>query len=541
MFLNFSDLPNHQNLFLDYLYEFENVEKYFRKNVRDKNRYDDTFQNIVSYNRKHKDLLADIIAKQYRDLKLSKQTKTNIESLKSGNTVAILTGQQLGVFGGPLYTFYKTITAIKLAAHLNEQYDKYKFVPVFWLAGDDHDFAEIKSFNIINKNNEFINIEYTDGKPGEFNRGSVGNLKIKKSINETFAELENNLTPTEFTPEVISFLKKSYKAGNSIKSAFSNMLFNLFDEYGLVIFDPQDPEVKKILQPVFEKELLDFRIHTKEIVEVSAELEDVYHAQVKVNPINLFLLEKDGRYLIEPAGNEFRLKSKRKRITENELLERLKNKPEDFSPNVLLRPVCQDYLFPTGFYVGGPSEVSYFAQVVPLYNFYKIPQPFIYPRSSLTIVEKSIKKIIDKYGLEYYDVFIGEDLLTKKIVREISEINILKLFNESKTDIELIFDRIKENFFAIDQNLKPAVTKSKDKIIQLLDNLFQKAEKSQNLKYDDSLRQIRKLQTYLFPDNELQERELNFFYFANKYGLDIMKWIYNEIKINKFAHQILEM
>ena len=174
-------------------------------------------------------------------------------------------------------------------------------------------------------------------------------------------------------------LKSFYSPGRSLKEAFKELTFWLFDKYGLVIFDPQDSEIKDMLRPVFKKEITDFRKHTEKLVSVSAKLEDLYHAQVKVRPVNLFYSTDGGRFLIDPVENEFRLRKKRKKFTFEELSNLIDTESDKFSANVLLRPICQDYILPTAFYVGGPSEIAYFAQVMPLYEFYNIQAPVIYP------------------------------------------------------------------------------------------------------------------------------------------------------------------
>ncbi len=541
MFINFSDLPNHQNLFLDYLYEFENVRKYYNKNFRNEADFESTLKSITERDNYPAAEISGIIEEQYKERKPSKLTKANIRNLKDGKAFAIFTGQQLGIFGGPLYTFYKIITAIKLSQHLNEKYEQYQFVPVFWLAGDDHDFEEVSYIKILNPGNKIVTVTYNDGKPVDLNRGPVGSLKFNSNIQKTLDDFFENMRSTEFTGTIKDLLSRNFAKGKTFTEAFGNMIFELFDEYGLIIFDPTDAKVKNLLIPVFEKEILDYRIHTRDLLEVSAELEDIYHAQVKIQPVNIFIREKDGRYLLEPVDDKFRLKGKRRKFTEEDVLNRLYEQPEDFSPNVMLRPICQDYLFPTAAYVGGPSEVSYFAQVMPLYDFFNIPSPVIYPRSSLTIIEKNIKKLIDKYNLNYIDVFIGEELLNKKILAEVGDLNLEDLFEHSKKEIDLTLDRLREHLFAIDPNLKDSILKTREKIFSHLEVLKNKAGKAQEIQYKDSFRQITKLRNAVFPNSELQERELNFFYFANKYGLDLLKLIFTELKINKFEHQIIEI
>lgn len=541
MFINFSDIPGHQNLFLDYLYEFENVEKYFRYNFRDTNSFSSLFQKISESERADKKSVVNAINQFYSAYKPSKKTKVNIELLGKDKTVAVVTGQQLGILGGPLYTFYKTITAIKLASSLKEKYDDYNFVPVFWLEGDDHDFEEVTELNLINQKNELQKFIYNDNKPEDFNRGNIGRLAFNEGIENFIQEVKSELRETEFSKNVFELFEDSYKLGNTFKKAFSNLIFNLFDEEGLIIFDPQQNEIKNLLKPIFKKELSNFEVHANEVVKISADLEEVYHSQVKVKPINLFYSDNNGRYSIEPEDDLFRLKGKRQKFTLIELLDEIENYPDKFSANVLLRPITQDYLLPTGFYVAGPSEISYFAQVMPLYNKFGISEPVIYPRSSVTILEKNIKGVLEKYELNIEDIFVEEKLLNNRVLNQVADIRIDDLLNEDEHQIAKAMDNIKEKLFGIDPTLKDLSDKTYQKIKQGLDTLKSKAENAQERKHDVALRQIKKASISLYPNNNLQERELNWLYFANKYGMDIIKWIFDEVAINKFEHQVIEL
>ncbi len=198
MYLNFADIPGYRNLFLDYVYEFENVQKFYENNFREISQYPETFKQLSAVERPHRKKLYEIIKSQYKFHKPSKLTQTNIEALQSEKTIAVVTGQQLGLFGGPLYTFYKAFTAIKLAANLKEIFDDYTFVPIFWMESDDHDFQEVRTTKIIDKNNNLKTIEYNDNLPTEINRGSVGNIIFNENINACINELSTNLRKTEF-------------------------------------------------------------------------------------------------------------------------------------------------------------------------------------------------------------------------------------------------------------------------------------------------------------------------------------------------------
>lgn len=541
MYINFSDIPGHQNLFLDYLHEFNNVEKFYKCNFREQNKYEELFKRLVEFDRPHRLELSEAIKEQYSEIKTSKQTLTNIESLKSPNTIAVITGQQLGLFGGPLYTIYKSFTAIKLANYLKEKFEGYHFVPIFWLEGDDHDFEEVRSINLVNNFNQIFNVKYEDGELEEINRGNIGNLKFNEGINRLFPLLASELRDTEYKNDLIELLKSFYQPGKSFLESFKELMIKIFDEYGLIVFNPMTPRIKKLLTNIFLKEITSYKDHTGILVERSAELEELYHAQVKVKAINLFYLDDNERLLIEPVENEYRLKGKRKRFTLEELTSLINTTPEKFSPNVLLRPICQDYLFPTGFYVGGPSEISYFAQVTPLYKIYGLIEPVIYPRSSATILEKGVQAILDKYKLKFSDIFLTEDQLFTKVIMSDSGSDLNTVFNEALLKIKESLEPINEKLISIDKTLSDITIKSREKIEQTIEFMKSKAIEAEKRKHEATTRQLGKVRNVLYPNNELQERELNFIYFANKYGMDIFKWIYSELAINKFEHQILEL
>jgi bacillithiol biosynthesis cysteine-adding enzyme BshC len=542
MFINFGDIPKNQNLFLDYLYEFENVKEYFKHNFRDKDNYLPLFKNI-SESRKDRQLNLSLnIKNQYASLEsISGKTIRNIDLLDKEKTIAVVTGQQLGILGGPLYTIFKTITTIRLANQLSERYDEFKFVPVFWLEGDDHDFNEVRSINLFDNENQVLNIGYKEEINDDDAKQSIGKINFDEALNEFFSNYEGSLRESDFKNELVSKLKECYQVGKSFKQSFRELLFWLFNEYGLVIFDPQDPQVKSLLKPIFKKEVNDFALHTQKLIQTSAKLEELYHAQVKVKPVNLFYHTDDGRYSIEPVEGIFKLRRKRKQFTIEEILTEIENFPERFSPNVLLRPICQDYLLPTGFYIGGPSEIAYFAQVTPLYDYYNIVTPIIFPRSSATILEKNVSTGLDKYDLSMNDIFLGLDELKGKVIASLSENNIESAFEEAVKEIELTFDKIKENLFAVDKTLVDSSGRYREKIMSLIAELQSKAIKAQETKHETTIRQLTRLSNLLYPLGNLQEREINFSYFYNKYGKDFIRKVYDDISISEFEHQIISL
>ncbi len=541
MHLNYKEILGYPKIFLDYVYDFENVNQFYKKNFRNKEEYLPHFKKAAENFSTREFDLRGIITGQYSDFNPSEATQNNIDKLKSDKTLAVVTGQQLGILGGPLYTIYKTLTAIKLCNYLSDRYGDFNFVPVFWLEGDDHDFNEVSSIGLLNLENKFQVIDYGKKISNDDDRISVGKLNFNEDINSFFEDIEKTLRTTEFTFDILKILKEFYKPCNSFNCAFRHLLFFLFDKYGLLIFDPQDKRVKEVLKPVFKKEISDFRTHTEQVIKVSATLEELYQTQIKVKPVNLFYSNDEGRFLIEPTDEGFRLKGKRIKFTSDELLNMIEEEPQKFSPNVLLRPICQDYVLPTAFYVGGPSEIAYFAQLLPMYSLFNLEEPIIYPRSSVTLIEKGIQKSLDKFNLSLKDVFVENNILEKKIITDISDENTDEIFKKVKDDFEIAFDKLREKLFQLDKTLGDASSKSQQKILRYLEELKNKADNAVKRKHESTVRQINKISSSLYPNSNLQERELNFIYFVNKYGNEILDKIYDELEIDKFEHQVIEL
>lgn len=541
MYLNFTEIPGHQPLFLDYLYNFDKVAEFFGKNFRETEKFEEHFNAVLAKHKLKRNELHGLIKRQYVGIDACNMTRTNIELLRDPKTLAVITGQQLGIYGGPLYTFYKIITAIKLARQLKENHNDFNFVPVFWLEGDDHDFDEIRYIKVFAQNNNLASVNYDDGLPEETNRGSMGVKEFDNNIDLFTNQLHEILRPSDFKDELFAALKSAYFTGTTFKDAFFDLLFKFFDEYGLIIFDPGDKPVKEKLKDVFLHELKNYRSHADKLVLRSAELEDKYHAQVKIRPINLFMIENKERLAIDPADEGYRFKGKRSTITEEVLLQKINDRPDKVSANVILRPICQDYIFPTAFYIGGPGEISYFAQINSLYDSFGIEKPIIYPRSSATILEKNIKDILTKYGITIKDIYSNPEELSKQIIQMLSHKDINDIFEKSNQKLSGIIDELKNEISEIDQTLPDLSEKTKERILQNIESLRSKTESAQKRKFETALRQIEKAATMLYPEKNLQEREINFTYYANKYGIDFVTWMYTELSINKFEHQYLEI
>jgi bacillithiol synthase len=536
-----SDETGFSRLFVDYVNNYSRVKDFYAGDFRDEEHWLSSLE-AVSHRSIDRSSLVQELLNQNRDYHCGVKTLANIDLLLNENTIAIVTGQQVGLFSGPLYTLYKTLTTLKLAEHLSQKYPHYNFVPVFWLEGEDHDIEEVSSFTLFNSSNELLRLQYQYvDKSGGKNIGAVGELQLDGSIIALFDNLRNSLLPTEFSPKVIELFETAYQKGMTFSRAFIHLFSVLLEDSGLIFFDPHNTTTKRILSPIFEQEIKNVSRTCKLVITQSELVEQQYHAQVKPRSVNLFIFYNGGRYALEPRPEGFSLKGTRKTFSTDEVLEFLQTDPNMFSPNVVLRPICQDYIFPTLAYVAGPSEIAYFAQFKLLYEHFNIPEPIIYPRASATIVEERLQKVIDKFSLHVEDFFGGIDLLKGKVASTISDFKVEELFSNTMGTVSESLTSLKGGLESIDPTLVPAMESTLNRMQTALNILKEKTIAAQKRQHDISLRQLDRVSTNLFPFSNLQEREMNLIYYLNKYGLELLRWLRGELVIDRFMHQIINI
>ncbi len=541
--LDFNSLPNTlegiSTLFKDYLTDFQRVEQFYESDFRNLRQLGHQLERIKQ-RFKHRSAIVQILKDQNQRINNSEAAFANIERLNSENCMAVVTGQQVGIFGGPLYTLYKAHTAVALARHLRTIFPDYQFVPVFWLEGDDHDFAEVNNLGLLGQDNTPHRIEYAEQLKGK-NLGAVGELVFDEQLDIFYEQVARILPHSEFKTGAIDFMKTHYYRGRSFSDAFASFLSSWFRDDGLVFLSPSDPRTKIFLSPIFITELTDYPKVSQLIIERSAELEDRYHAQIKTKALNLFYFHKGGRYILEPREHDFSLKGTRHFILKEEMLRIAHEQPELLSPNVALRPICQDTLLPTIAYVAGPSEIAYFAQLKKVYQYFGLTMPVVYPRASVTLIEDKVDRLLEKYQLELPEFFSSIDKVHAKVIDQVSEVNIDEMFKEAGQRIN---DLIREMHFGvnyIDPTLLGALENVSEKFQQQLDVLRDKIVEAQQRKHEVALRQIAKITHTTLPNKNFQERELNILHFLNKHGLDFPKSLFQEIPIDQFKHQIIRM
>jgi bacillithiol biosynthesis cysteine-adding enzyme BshC len=543
--IDFARLPSsaggYSGLFLDFIAGAPGVRPFYPLGFKENSAFETILREQQEHPRDRKTVAA-VLREQNERFGASPRTMQNIAALENPATYAVVTGQQVGLFGGPFYTVLKTLTTIRLAARLQEKYPLFTFVPVFWLEGEDHDFEEMHYAQVPDANGTPVRIEYLPGGVlPDRNPGPVGEMRFDASLATTLDALKAQLQPTEFTEVLMASIRECYAEGTSFNEAFARWVNRLFPDDGLVFISANNPSLKKLLSPLFLREITEFPASSQIVIEQSAELEKTYHAQVKPKSINLFLFHKGGRYSIEPRENDFSLRGTRHFLTPEELAQIARETPELLSPNVILRPLVQDTLLPTVAYVAGPSEIAYHAQITPLYAHFGIPQPVLFPRASATIVEERVHRVLEKYSLEIQELYGDPSLLTTRVLEQISEIKLDDLFERTTKGIQTQLNELRFGLKELDPTLLGALDNSSGKIEGSLNQLKEKSIAAQKKRNETAVRQIERAMASILPGGTLQERQISVVYFLNKYGPDFMKWLAGEVDIMGYQHQVLSL
>lgn len=440
----------------------------------------------------HRDLLNTVLNQQNKSITLSETTRKNIELLKKANTVCVTTGHQLALMSGPLFVTYKILTTIKLANEYSKLFPETNFVPVFWLASEDHDKAEIDHFSIHGKDFHW-ETEQT-GAVGEFNCDGI--LALVEKIENEINGLDKNL---------ISILKKAYSLPN-LSDTTRFLLNELFGEFGLVIVDGNDTELKKLMAPVVEKEINE-KIVFNNVSKANSKLISAgFEPAINPRELNLFLLTQNDRKRLEFTSEGIKTVDDSLKWTKNEFLEFANKNPEKISPNVLMRPVYQETVLPNIAYVGGPAETEYWLQLDELFLACGLQTPQRVLRICNTLISEKNVAVLEKTGLRIDDLFTTEDELTKKIVAVFGGNNLD--FSSEKEDLGDIFDLLAIKAKQIDATLEGAVNAEHARQEKALENLLSKLVKAEKVKQENSINKILKIRNVILPNGKPQERSL---------------------------------
>lgn len=528
-------MPGSRKLFLDFLagkttdyfhYDFNSdsalLEVHSKVNAR---RYD-------------REKIVAALLRQNQAFGAGERTIANINKLRDPGTTAVFTGQQVTLFGGPLFTFYKAGLAIKLAES-NCRKLPGEVVPIFWLAADDADFDEVATITVPTAENKLVTLKYEPAVPIESQ--PMGSVQLDEKIVELLDSYEALLPDSEFRPALMSALRECYRPGVSVVTAFGAFLSRIFADRGLILIDPTDPVFRELALPVFRKEM-QLRERAAHLVEErNSRLEQQgYHLQV-ARPgsySNLFFYNGK-RTRIDFAEGGFAIEGKF--VSQSDLESRLENSPELFSPNVFLRAIVQSHIFPTLIYFAGPAEAAYFSQIRDLFDVFDEVAPIIYPRYSATIIEPAIARLMEKLEISFEDASKDVSQLTNEILKRTFPADFEKSFAELR---EVIKQRMDDITAQLDQSDHGLLTNSQ-RIAGRLDieikNLEEKVFQAHRKKNQTLRSQIERVAFNLFPEGRTQERSFPLNYYIAKYGFDVAGRLYDAIDCNSKVHHLIAL
>ncbi|CAN5364690.1 bacillithiol biosynthesis cysteine-adding enzyme BshC [soil metagenome] len=508
--ISFEETKQFSKLFLDYIngesklrsfYTYAPEIASFKQAMADKSK-----ENT------NRELLVDVLKQQYSKLGDSSASLNNINLLLDKNTFTVCTGHQLCLFTGPLYFIYKIISTINLAETLKKKYPENNFVPVYWMASEDHDFEEIASIHLFGKKITWNN---------ENAKGAVGSLPTN-SLNVLLDELKQILGESENAKELNKLFSDSYLNHVTIADATRYMVHQLFAEYGLVILDAADARLKAEFVDIIKDDISN-NTNFKIVNQTIADLEKIGHkSQVNPREINVFKLSENSRVRIESTSAEV-----------------LSYKAEEYSPNVVLRPMYQQKILPNLAYVGGPGEIAYWLEYKSMFEYHKISFPVLMPRNFALLSDEKAEQQIQKLGLSKIDLFKDIDALTKEFVSKNASGDVS--LKEQEDKLTLMFKELAEKVNAVDVTLKASVEAELQKALGSLKNIESKLIKSEKQKQETSINQIKKLKDKFLPEGILQERHDNFAPYYLKAGKNLIADLKGAFDPFEFKMIVLEM
>ncbi|MEO6169235.1 MAG: bacillithiol biosynthesis cysteine-adding enzyme BshC [Chitinophagales bacterium] len=468
------------------------------------------FTQIIEQRKKfplHRDVLHDVLTRQYEpfhNVNSGDEVSHNIGRLKDSNTFTVVTAHQPNLFLGPLYLIYKIVCAINLSRQLNKEYPGFHFVPVYWMGSEDHDKEELNHLHIFSKT--FV---WSTKQEGAF-----GRMKTK-SLAPLIEEIKQVLGTSEEAQRCIKLLEECYLNEETIGAATKKILYHFFAIDGLVIADGDDAVLKQLFIPVMKRELTD-QFSFPVVKKSSEEFSKNYTSQITPREINLFYLDEVMRQRIVKEGDHWNVLNTSLTYSSDEIIDLLHKQPEKFSPNVILRPLYQEFILPNIAFIGGGAEVTYWMQLKEVFAEAGVAFPMILLRNSVLWVDASNVSRMKKLNLSAAEIFQTVDVLVNKFVAQQAGGAIS--LEEEKNQLKELMEGVMQHTLQMDASLKGAVEAEKVKMQRSLESLEDKLRKSVKKKEEVAIQQLQTLKEKLFPANSLQERYDNFLPFYMRYG-----------------------
>ncbi|HEX5171657.1 MAG TPA: bacillithiol biosynthesis cysteine-adding enzyme BshC [Cyclobacteriaceae bacterium] len=487
----FDKTKSFSDFFLDYIQQKEQLKPFYERFPSPDSFGDQLMEKKKNYPLSHRKVLVETLTEQYKGLTISDSVSGNLELLKSENTFTIVTGHQLNICTGPLYFIYKIVTVINACKDLKKKYPDFNFIPVYWMASEDHDYEEIKSFRLFGK-------KYTWNTQ---QNGAVGRFST-----EGLPELVSTL------PQSGNIFKEAYKKNKKLSEAVRFYVNALFKDDGLIVIDGDSRPLKSLFTEIIKDDV--FNHTAKKLVDdTNSKLEALgYKVQVHCREINFFYLDENLRSRIEKK-DDYEVLDSDIYFEDASITKAIEGSPEKFSPNVILRPLYQEIVLPNLAYVGGPAEMVYWLQLKSVFDHYKILFPILLPRNFGLILENHVSKKLQKTGLDITDFFEGKNFLFNHWIVKNSNHNLS--VHEEMELIRQVFEKLKQRAENIDVTLVPFVGAESKRFQNSLERVEQKMLRAEKRKQEDKLRQIEAVKDHLFPNGALQERVDNFLNFSS--------------------------
>ncbi len=459
-----------------------------------------------------------------------------LERIAAGDGFFVTTGQQPGLFTGPLYTIHKALTAVALARRLETLLDA-PVLPLFWVASDDHDWEEANHTYLLDSANELHRLALA-GDPES--KESMGVRALNGAAESALGELEEILPPSDFRPPLMDRLRHAYGEG-TVAGAFTRVLGGLLGEMDLGLVDAQDPMVRRLAKPVIRRELEHAEAHEAALRTQTERLEDLgYTAQVPILPgaVNVFYEDEDGRERLLREDGEWTLRASKRALTDQEIWGRCDEAPERFSSNVVLRPVVESAVFPTLAYVGGPGETRYLAQTGCLFEAHGVGMPMVFPRLSVTLIEGKVRKVLDKFGLTEAD-FLSRPVheVVSDVVRDDVPEGVQEAVNALRQAIQEKYQALYDAAEPIDPTLKGPIFHARNEGFKAISDVEKKIRHHVKLNEETELEQIEKAAANLAPEGKPQERVLNVHQYLARYGPDLIPAILERMEVSLDAER----
>jgi len=514
--LRHTEIPGTSKLFADLSYHFDRVERFYRHNPHQRESYAAAARE-VQYPDDRRAAVARVLEAQNPGNGLAAR-------FAQAGTVAVLTGQQVGLFSGPAYTIYKALTAARLAEDLNAS--GIPAVPIFWLATEDHDFAEVDHVWVFDPGHHPIQLRTETPAAWQGKQRPAGGFPVE---HPPIAELSSALAGFAHGEEVAALVADAYKPGVTMGAGFRALLSKLLGRIGMLVLDPLDPQLRSVGAPFMAEALAAAPDLKKGLLNRNKELTAAgYHAQVNVEESTslFFLLENGERVTLRKKDEEFAA---------------LKDRAAEISPNALLRPVWQDYLFPTVAYVGGPAELAYLAQSQVIYDRLLGRMPVVGSRTSFTLLDARAAKLLARYGLALTDALRPEESLKERVAHALIPESVASLFEETAAEVTRRLDRLSSGLETFDPTLAAALSKSRTKVLYQLEKLRKKTERETLRRDARASEEARYLSTALYPHRHLQERFYSILPFLAQHGPDLVDRLYDVVQVDCPDHRVVTL